>query len=445
MNLVKIADLLKNASDQNLMQEMQNPSGSAPSYMVMSELQRRKKLRGSLMNNEAQTSVAEDMEAESSRANQMGLGSMGVNPMERAGVAPESQGYAGGGEIRLFGGGSNWWEDPKQYSNYDPTNPKMQQNRINEMRAAIRDKYQVDPENMGMMTSLGQGIGNFFGSGSQQNQALNDYESAKKGLSLINATSPSAAPAPTPNPNATRNQGGPNSAAPIPIQRNAEPQATSFVDSLLKNADADRTQMREAHQGFKDMLAAQTEEVKKSKNTDIALTLMQAGLGIAGGRSQYALENVGQGGQAALQQYAGMERDRQKQLSQLAMAQGQAGIAGLKDVQGINKDLATLEYQKQHGKYFEQAGQAAMMNARTSAANTGQYKAAASEARMIALREKALEALGKDQNFQFMSPQQQEAAIQRRMQLIGIPGSGSAASAGPAIAGTYNPKTGKIE
>lgn len=45
MNIVQLQDRLKDLSDQQLQSEMQNPSGSAPQYLVLSELKRRKDMR----------------------------------------------------------------------------------------------------------------------------------------------------------------------------------------------------------------------------------------------------------------------------------------------------------------------------------------------------------------------------------------------------------------
>lgn len=45
MNLISLQDNLKNLSDQQLQQEMLNPSGQVPSFLVLSELQRRKDMR----------------------------------------------------------------------------------------------------------------------------------------------------------------------------------------------------------------------------------------------------------------------------------------------------------------------------------------------------------------------------------------------------------------
>lgn len=331
MNLVKVAELLKNAPDQALMQELNNPNGAAPSYMVLSELQRRKKLRGSLMNNEPQSSVAEDLEAESAQAPQMGLGSMSQAPMQQA---PQQApvGMASGGEVVHAAGG--WWEDPSQYSNFDPTNPKMQRSRLDEMRAAIRDQYGVDPENLGTMTSIGQGLGNLFGSGSAQNQALNEYESAKKGLSLLQTAPTKAAPAPAPSPAGPpqgRPQGRP--AAPTGGLPTLAPQKANSddysVNPLLSELKGYRNQMAEAYKNQADVYKQQADEIKNAKSSDVALALMQAGFGIMGGESQYAARNIGQGAMPAIQQYAGMDRARREQLQKLALGQGALGIEQL--------------------------------------------------------------------------------------------------------------------
>ena len=45
MNILQVQDRLKGRSEQQLAQEMQMPSGMAPQFLVLSELQRRKRVR----------------------------------------------------------------------------------------------------------------------------------------------------------------------------------------------------------------------------------------------------------------------------------------------------------------------------------------------------------------------------------------------------------------
>ena len=59
MNIIQLQDRLKDLSDQQLQKEMQNPTGSSPQYLVLTELKRRKDMRDSYMS-----------EAEQGQANQ---------------------------------------------------------------------------------------------------------------------------------------------------------------------------------------------------------------------------------------------------------------------------------------------------------------------------------------------------------------------------------------
>lgn len=65
MNILKIQDTLKNLSDEQLAQEMRLPSGSAPQYLVMTEMQRRQKMRAEFSGQEPpKTTMAEEMSGE---------------------------------------------------------------------------------------------------------------------------------------------------------------------------------------------------------------------------------------------------------------------------------------------------------------------------------------------------------------------------------------------
>ena len=49
MNIIDIQDQLKNFSEQQLISEMQTPTGSAPQFLVLSEIKRRKRVRDDFM------------------------------------------------------------------------------------------------------------------------------------------------------------------------------------------------------------------------------------------------------------------------------------------------------------------------------------------------------------------------------------------------------------
>lgn len=62
MNIIQLQDRLKDFSQNQLVQEMQKPSGQVPQFLVLSELQRRKRLQQDLAQQQAPepTTVAED-------------------------------------------------------------------------------------------------------------------------------------------------------------------------------------------------------------------------------------------------------------------------------------------------------------------------------------------------------------------------------------------------
>ena len=65
MNVLQIQDDLKNFSEDQLIKEMQQPSGSAPQFLVMSELNRRKRVKGEFEARQAKNmpTVAEEVVA----------------------------------------------------------------------------------------------------------------------------------------------------------------------------------------------------------------------------------------------------------------------------------------------------------------------------------------------------------------------------------------------
>lgn len=65
MNLIDIAEQLKNAPDQLLVREVQQPTGNYPAYLVIAEMARRKKMRESMPKEMPKTTVAEDLAAQS--------------------------------------------------------------------------------------------------------------------------------------------------------------------------------------------------------------------------------------------------------------------------------------------------------------------------------------------------------------------------------------------
>lgn len=100
MNILQQQDALKGLSDQQLAMEMQQPTGAAPPYLVLTELQRRKEMRSKVQQQAPQTSMAEEAVA--------GITALpvaeGMEPIAERAQAP--QGMRAGGVVRMAAGGS---------------------------------------------------------------------------------------------------------------------------------------------------------------------------------------------------------------------------------------------------------------------------------------------------------------------------------------------------
>jgi len=88
MNIIQIQDRLKDFSEQQLVNEMQRPTGSAPQYLVLSELERRQKVKQSFESQQgSEPSVAEEavmsrmMPAQMTARAGMGLPNAAQQPM----------------------------------------------------------------------------------------------------------------------------------------------------------------------------------------------------------------------------------------------------------------------------------------------------------------------------------------------------------------------------
>lgn len=94
INLLQIQDDLKNFSEDQLVREMQQPSGTAPQFLVLSELNRRKRVKGEFAARQAQQAptVAEEVVASA------GVPQSGMMGMSEA-MAPASVNSGGIGAM----------------------------------------------------------------------------------------------------------------------------------------------------------------------------------------------------------------------------------------------------------------------------------------------------------------------------------------------------------
>jgi hypothetical protein len=94
-DLISIADDLKNAPDQWLTREAQKPTGTVPTYLVLSELNRRQTMRAAAQQRKPQTSVYEDV-LQSMQQRAMPMAPQGAPPGAAPGPPPGQQPMPGG-------------------------------------------------------------------------------------------------------------------------------------------------------------------------------------------------------------------------------------------------------------------------------------------------------------------------------------------------------------
>lgn len=111
MNMLDVQDKLKGLSEEQLVKEMQMPSGSAPQFLVLSEITRRKRMRDSMQQQPDNTTVAQEAVAAA------GVPQGGIADMAQA-LAPKTdmtqntgampvQGMYGGGYVHKMQAGSS--------------------------------------------------------------------------------------------------------------------------------------------------------------------------------------------------------------------------------------------------------------------------------------------------------------------------------------------------
>lgn len=117
MNIVQLQDQLKNFSQDQLIREMQAPSGNTPQYLVLGEIMRRKQMESAVAGQQApQATVAEEAVAAA------GVPQGGISDMARA-LAPQTdmaqntgvQAMARGGPVKKMAAGDIVVRDGLQY------------------------------------------------------------------------------------------------------------------------------------------------------------------------------------------------------------------------------------------------------------------------------------------------------------------------------------------
>jgi hypothetical protein len=323
MNLLKIQDALKNASDDQLMQLMQSPDSSAPSYLVLSEIRRRKDMRAQ-QPQEPQGTVAEDLASVPQTYDQAGIRSLrtpGYEEEERA-SPDDMQEMREGGIVRMQPGG-------QVYGGGDPLDPYEALRRRTDPNADLfrelglapppvserpltgrsiplpeptlspfgeappnpTERAQLPPENPPAPLSFGQSIPNVdFGPVSAPGSEFVRPQTQAAGAPAAGAATGAAG--------ANANSG--RAAAGI---RGAGVGGGGFEDGVLGG-------MRRLEAAFPNNLAALREELEKGRTNPQErrreaqnLALMEAGLRMAASKNPSFLGSIGEGATPAVQSY----------------------------------------------------------------------------------------------------------------------------------------------
>ena len=171
LNMIDTQDKLKNFSEEQLIREMQMPSGSAPQFMVLSEIERRKRMRSDAQRQEGlmQPTVAQEA-VSAAGVPQQGIAQVaqslapktdmtqntGVSNMKASklpGQPNQPQRMADGGIMRLAPGGFVSGDDMSAIARLKVSNP------------ALYEQYKDNPEELAriaaslsssMLTQLGE-------------------------------------------------------------------------------------------------------------------------------------------------------------------------------------------------------------------------------------------------------------------------------------------------
>jgi hypothetical protein len=342
MNIVKLQRQLESVPEQALIGYVQNPNGQVPSYLALTELNRRKTLRAEYQKQSApEQSVAESMVAE---AQPQGVAGLPVN--EQMFTAPETgimapvataaaggevhghaqevqrfaQNYARGGEVQHFanrglveGLTSNklaplgvpqpQWD---AMSDYEKSNYILSKRKTALPASQIQDDSlnSILPGRKKLQTQQA-GISELPAAVERKPIITNN----EKGKGYIppdeKPKDPSANPAVSVGTPAVTGIGRVSYETPTDYSAeydaNLRPEL-SAQEAMAKYQGLMGTDV--GRQKLNERLAAMEAKAVKEEEQAPWMALANAGLGIAAGKSQFALQNIAEGAQVGLRDYA---------------------------------------------------------------------------------------------------------------------------------------------
>jgi hypothetical protein len=368
MNIVKLQRQLQSVPEQALVGYVQNPDGRVPSYLALTELSRRKQMREEYQKAAApEKSVAESMVEEASgiaaipqqmgqpmpqqmapqMPPQMGQAPQLQAPMQMAegGLAAlslpddmfDEESYAGGGIVAFDEGGEVQRFDglDGSYVGYEP--PVLQlaklgsPSRKTQEDIARRFEAAKAQYNAGKMPKAV--YDDLVGTLSAESKQAMSGVSSNPMVDTVDQTAtpvPDAAPAPIPAaiPKQTQGVGSlTNTFRDIPVPTRPTLDRGDFVGEAptiggiqalrkdaYKQAGVSEDVYNEMRKDIKDRLS----DIPKEREDAVAHAMIMAGLGIAGGTSQFAIQNIAQGAIPAMTGFRSDVRELNNRRDKLA-------------------------------------------------------------------------------------------------------------------------------
>jgi hypothetical protein len=357
MNIIKIQNQLKNAPDDALVGYVQNPTGHVPTYLALSELQRRKEMRSSYQANKPEEkSVAEDLVQESQpQMSQEGVGALPAGqPMQQAMQPPpempmeqmaqgglaeldtgnmfDENNYASGGIVAFDEGGDvpGYAGPDGSYVNPDMYGKPTNQSFLDKLRFGFSSPDEMRKANMGEgmprnpfmgympdanrdpMTIQAQ-IGELYKQlnipGADKTaiyQQINELEGRNKNpykMGGYELTKQDLAPAQPPKPqDKNKGKGGPN---PFDTMISKEKSLKELSDEYMGILGEDKGAKK-----LSDRLAKMDEKAVKQEQQAPWLALAKAGFEMANTRAEYGkaaetpFASLARGAGAGIKDYA---------------------------------------------------------------------------------------------------------------------------------------------
>jgi hypothetical protein len=260
--------------------------------------------------------------------------------------------YAEGGDVKGYSGvdkkslvesydDSSNADDQSMADQYDYDNPYLKRSRA--MSEGVRNlgKEFTNPRNYDPITKLVldpmEAIRK-WGQTPKEEQAaaFNAASNARKNVSMTDTSAPKVEPKAEPAKTVPAKADVPMVSAPAstksPYSLNPNPSRASIPNAPILSDNMSSDQKKSAQEDYFDMLRKSIEagraESKDARAENKAMAILQAGLGMLGGTSPYAMANIGQGAMQGTQAYAqGLKGIREQERDLMS---GELGLAKYK-------------------------------------------------------------------------------------------------------------------